>query len=132
MNRNDIIQYLENMNLPTNEFIILAGAALVLYGIKETTHDIDIAVSKQLEMILRNNYTYQLEVVQNGKKVYYINHILNFSQNLYDVDYTIHDGYHVQTIDSIIALKKRLNREKDVKDIKYIERYMREHSNESK
>ena len=125
MNRKEIIDYLEKMNLPKDQFVILAGASLVMQGVKATTHDIDIAVSESLEKQLLEQYPYELETVQNGKNTYFIDNVLNFSTNLFDVNKTVEDTYFVQTLDSVILLKKKLGREKDLKDIALIESFIK-------
>lgn len=48
MNKQEIIDNLEKYNLDKNEYYILSGASLVLQNLKETTHDIDITVTKKL------------------------------------------------------------------------------------
>lgn len=130
MNKKEMLSVLNDYNLPKKEFVILAGAALVFYGIKEKTHDIDIVVSNSLQEALLKNYKVELEWhnSENNKDVYFIDNILNFSNNLnYIIDnkeYTIIDGYQVQTIESIIKLKQKFGREKDYKDIELIKKKM--------
>jgi len=62
--------------------------------------------------------------VKNNVYVYYIDNVINFSTNYYDVDYNVINGFKIQTIESILELKESLNREKDKKDIIKIKRYL--------
>ena len=47
MNKQDIIKALNKYHFDMNEYMVISGASMVLQGIKETTKDIDIAVSKK-------------------------------------------------------------------------------------
>ena len=56
-----------------------------------------------------------------GYKVWFINNIINFSNHYYDIiDYEYCLGHKVQKVESILKLKKELNRDKDKDDIKKI------------
>ncbi len=128
MTKKDILYYLDKYNLDKNEFIIISGAALVLYGIKKETPDIDITTTKKLYNELLKKYNCILEKKCNGSDIYFIDNILNFSKNFYNmVEYKNYLGYNVQTPESIIELKTMLNREKDKKDIKLTKMYIKEH-----
>jgi len=126
LNKEQIELILNNASLAKDKFIIISGAALVMYGIKEFTSDIDISVSKEYLDFLLNNYAWTIEKFdeKNNTYVYFIDDVINFSTNYYDVDNHIVDGYRLQTIASILELKEKLNREKDKNDIIKIKEYM--------
>lgn len=128
MNKQKIIKFLEQYNLDKNEYYILSGASLVLQNIKENTNDIDIAVTKKLEQYLLKNYECCIEkITDDNVKVYFIDNILNFSTNLYNSQEIImYENYPVQSLESIIKLKRKFNRDKDINDIKLIEKYIKE------
>lgn len=123
LNKEKILDILNYYNLPKDEFIIISGASMVLQEIKEKTSDIDIAVSENLYNYLINNYKCKLEkILENGAKVWFIDKI-NFSTNYYkSVDYIYFDEFKIQSIESILKLKKELNRKKDLNDISLLER----------
>ena len=127
LNQKQIYELLEKYQLIKDEFIILSGASLVLQGIKELTNDIDIAVSRKYLNFLLNNFQYTIEFYNYEEYfgVYYIDNIINFSTNYNDVDYVMLNGYKLQSIESILDLKERLNREKDEGDIKLIKKYIK-------
>ena len=53
--------------------------------------------------------------------VWFIDNIINFSNHYYEkIEYIELFGYKVQTIKSVLKLKKQLNRSKDKKDIQHI------------
>lgn len=123
LNKEKILDILNYYSLPKDEFIIISGASMVLQEIKKETSDIDIAVSENLYNYLINNYKCKLEKIsENGAKVWFINKI-NFSTNYYkSVDYIYFDEFKIQSIESILKLKKELNRKKDLNDISLLER----------
>lgn len=130
MNKEEILTLLNRYPLPKEEFIIISGAAMVLLGIKKETNDIDIAVSSRLFKRMLEQYDCKFEKTdQFNNKIYFIDDIINFGQNYYDVDYLIYQKYQVQTPQAIKVLKKNLNRAKDQKDIALIDKYLKENNN---
>lgn len=130
MNKEEILTLLNRYPLPKEEFIVISGAAMVLLGIKEETNDIDIAVSSRLFKRILEQYDCKFEKTdQFNNKIYFIDDIINFGQNYYDVDYLIYQKYQVQTPQAIKVLKKNLNRAKDQKDIALIDKYLKESNN---
>lgn len=121
MNKEEILNILEKYNLDKEEYIVISGASMVLQGVKEYTFDIDIAVSPEYFEYLISNYECVFERVNEyGKKVCFIGDVINFSTTYYDSEYTLVNGIKVQSIESIIELKSKLNREKDKNDIKLL------------
>lgn len=130
MNKEEILVLLNKYPFPQNEFIIISGAAMVLLEIKKETNDIDIAVSPSLFNKLLENYDCKFEKVdQFNNKIYFIDDIINFGQNYFDVDYLTYQNYQVQTPQAIKVLKKNLNRTKDQRDIMLIDKYLKNKTN---
>ena len=129
-NRKDIFDILNSYNFDKNEYIVISGGSMVAHGIKDTTRDIDISVSKKLYDELLNNYNCNLEWHddKNNVDIYYIDDVINFSTNFYNKETEIIDGIRFQTLDSIINMKKEFNRVKDIEDIKKINAYLKEHN----
>lgn len=128
MNKEEIISILGKYNFNVDDYIVLSTGAMVIHGIKDTANDIDLAVSENLyrqllenvECILKCEYNF------NGKKMkVYSFDVFGFGLNYFDKEnIEMVDGIPVQSVNSILKLKKSLNREKDIKDIKLIEEYM--------
>lgn len=123
MNKQEILKILKKYDFDKDQILILSGASMVVNDIKEKTADIDIAVSKEYEKQLLKKYNC-LSKKTNNNNVYQIENIIEFSQNYYDYDYDIIEGYKFQKPTEIIKLKKTLNREKDKHDIKLIQNYL--------
>lgn len=121
LNKSTILKILKEDNLDPKRYIILSGASLVLQDIKEYTSDIDIAVDNTLCNEILNKYSCTFEKYKDGYKIWYIDNIINFSNNLYTTTKYIEIyGYKAQSLDSILELKRTLNRQKDKKDISLI------------
>lgn len=121
LNKQDILNLLNKYNLNSEDYTILSGASLVLQDVKPTTTDIDIAVSDNLYKKLLKEYDCNFERSIGKHNIYFIDNIINFSTNYYDTtNHKNHLGYKVQTLESILELKKNLNRPKDQKDIEKI------------
>ena len=81
MNKEEILDILREYNFDKNEYMVISSASLVVQGIKESTKDIDIAVSEEYYNYLINNYNVEFEKENLGVKVYYINRVINFNTN---------------------------------------------------
>ena len=121
LNKKDILEILNKYKFNSKEYIIISSASLVLQDVKKYTTDIDIACSDDLYKILLKKYNWLLEKIDGQYKVWYIDDLINFSVNYYEeIEYIELFGYKVQTIESVLNLKKYLNRDKDKDDIKLI------------
>lgn len=121
LNKNDILEILKKYKFDSKEYIIISSASLVLQDVKKYTTDIDITCSDDLYKILLKEYNCLLEKIDGQYKVWYIDDLINFSVHYYEeTEYIELFGYKVQTIESVLNLKKNLNREKDKDDIKLI------------
>lgn len=124
--KDDILKILESYDIDYNESIILSGASLVLQGVKEYTSDIDISVSDKVYHDLLKRYSCTLEKIVDNDKIWFIDDIINFGRTYYDkVEFYLLNGYKIQTIESILELKRELGRSKDMEDIKHILEYER-------
>lgn len=120
MNKEMIINEIKKYNIDPKKYIIISGAAMVLYGFKEETRDIDIATTKSLKKELLNKYNCEIENVECDS--YMIDNIINFGTNYYKRRRNYIDGLPVQKVEDLIQLKKSLNREKDKNDLTSIYR----------
>lgn len=126
MNRKEIIEVLNKLDLPKSEYVVLSGASMVMQKVKSKTSDIDISVSKELFGILKNNATIVNSFL--GYDVYKVNdYEVEFSNNysFFDKSNTvlINDIYF-QDLNSIKKMKESFNRDKDKKDIKKIDLFL--------
>lgn len=119
MNKEEIMNVLNKYSLDKNEIVIITGAALVLQGVVDKTHDIDIWVNEKYYNYLLNNYECEYERTNEyGLDCYMIDDIINFGLSFFPDNYVVMDGYKVSSIDDCIRIKKFLNRDKDRELIK--------------
>ncbi len=121
MNREQILKILKKYNFNPKKYVVISGAAMVLYGFREETPDIDIAVTKEYYKELLEKYDCVLENIdKNGNKAYLIDDIVNFGTNYYCRSKEYIENIPVQRLKDLISLKQKLNRTKDKKDLKLI------------
>lgn len=118
MNRKEILNELKKYNFNPKKYIVISGAAMVLYGFKEDTPDIDIATTKEYKKELLKKYDCVLENIE--KDAYLIDDTINFGCNYYKRRHEYVEGFPVQRIEDLIELKRKLNRNKDKKDLRLI------------
>ena len=123
MNKKEYLAELKKLNLPKTEYIILSGGSLLLRGLRETTADLDLCVTKKLAKQIN---LYNAPKDEHGFYAPYENcqMILAFNQ----IEFDIVDGYQCESLKSILAFKKKANRPKYLKDIQNIENYLKSHN----
>lgn len=123
MNRQEYIITLEKMALPRDQFIILSGGSLLLRGLRESTADFDLSMTKELAQKI-NLY----DSPKDEKGFYKPYENVQALDDYDEKDYEIVDGFQCETLQSILEFKKRLNRPKDLKDIERIETILKKES----
>jgi hypothetical protein len=120
--KKEIIDICNSLNLNSNKYCLGFGGALVLYGIKESTSDIDIYVTIELFNILSQKY--KVDYATFGEPYIIIDGVVDIFIGCNIGEKTYIDGIPVSTLKEIIESKKRLGRPKDKKDIKCIEEFI--------
>ena len=127
LNRKQILEKLNKLNLDKNEYIVLSGASLVVQNIINETSDIDLTCSK--EYYDKINWNEKIGAFKCNIKYY---DCFEISDNLYDSNnIVIIGGYKFMTIDKVLEIKKRLNREKDYKVIEKLENILSKRKEDS-
>ena len=104
MDRKELLDLVNSLNLPIDEYYILSSGSLLLYGLRNKANDLDLCVSYELFEELKKKYNLKesdkndcgfyhicenIEIVPNNKK--------NFKRNF-------KDGYPVEDLKSILKL----------------------------
>lgn len=122
--KEDIIKILKEMNLPLNQYWITSGAALVIHGVKETTRDIDLGCTTELvEAFLKKGCKYK--VVEDNSRIVEVNDNIEILENWFVEKVEFIDELPVGSLKSIKKQKAELGREKDMKDIKLIDEFIK-------
>ena len=119
MNKTEFIEKLEKLNLPRTEFVILSGGSLLLRGLRESTADLDITVSKQLS---RELHLHQCPQDEHG--LYMPFEDVQMMDDMERFRFDLVDGYQCETLEQILEQKRKWNRPKDQKDIERILRHL--------
>lgn len=119
MNKNEILSRLSAFPYDPKEYWLVAGAAMVLYAFREETADIDLGCSLPLaDRLEADGFLYRF--TPDGNRWFrFGEHIEIFENWLVDGVTTVGD-LQVITPEGLIAMKERLGREKDIRDVKRI------------
>ncbi|MBR3293454.1 MAG: hypothetical protein IKI69_03395 [Oscillospiraceae bacterium] len=127
MNKQEIIQKLQDLDLPKEDYWLVAGSAMVMHGIREETRDIDLGCSKKLADRLEAEAC-PTELLTDGSRRIVLGNEIEFFENwLFDRVEWI-DGFPVISLQGLIFMKQQLGREKDLADLAAIKDYIQKHS----
>lgn len=119
MNKKELIELIESLNIDKEEFWLLSSGALVLRGIYPDAGDLDIGVSeKGLEQLKKN-----FELMPKGNGWYKVNDKVECVLDNKDVEKV--DGYNVENINRYYSYLLQSSREKDKLRIPLVEAYMK-------
>ena len=123
MNKQEIIQKIQALDFPGEDYWVVTGSAMVLYGIRNETHDIDLGCSKKLADRLEAE-GYLAKRYPDGTRKFEIPGDIELFENwLFDRVDTI-DGIPVISIQGLIMMKKSLGRAKDMSDLALIREFL--------
>ena len=125
MNKEELLKLVESLNLPKEEYYILGGGSLVMFGIKDATADLDLCVSEELFERLKEEYNL---TEKNKCGFYSISDIIEIIPNPKE-EFTceVVDGYQVEVLKRILEFKKKRNAPKDRPYVEKIEEYLERH-----
>ena len=118
MKAEDIRRRLAELALDTNEYRINAGA-MVLHGLREETHDLDIWCTKKLGDALAQRC--DVQVLPDGTRRFVPAPDVEIYENMLPGETVFLNGIPVAPLEDVLALKRQLNREKDRRDIAVLE-----------
>lgn len=124
MNKEELLNLLDSLELPKTEYYILSSGSMLLYGLRELAGDLDLCVSNELFKQLEKKYDLK-ESDKNECGFYHILkdiEIVPNSKENFKMEYK--DGYPVEDLRTILAFKEKRNAPKDQKDIENIKRYL--------
>ena len=123
MNKEELFELASTLNIPKEEYCILSGGALVSHGLREQTNDLDIDITPNGFELLKKKFN--IKLINEEKKHYKVSDKIEcFLVAKLESDIVYIDNYPCQSIISVYNLKKRINRQKDQKDILAIEKYL--------
>ena len=106
-----------------SQYWVITGGAMVLYGIREETGDVDLGCTSELADLLEDQ-GYPVTVQKDGtRKIIICEDVEIFENWLYDTVQLV-DGFPVISLNGLVQMKKSLGREKDLRDIQLIEAFL--------
>ena len=124
MDKQEIKSILRAFPYSPDDYWVIAGAAMVLYGIKDQTPDIDLGCSKKLADRLEADGCLPRRT-EGGNRWFTYGDRMEIIENWLRDSVTEVEGLPVVTVKGLIEMKRELGREKDVKDIQSIREYMK-------
>ena len=121
MNKLELIDLINSINLLKEDFVVLSSGALVLRGILENANDLDIAVTVNGLNKLKENYDWILKT--NG--FYKVNDCVECVLSDMVGRKELIDDYYVQEIYDYLSYLKQSSREKDKLRIPLVEQYIK-------
>ena len=124
MNKAEFLEKLDALQLDKTKYCITSGGAMLIHGLKETTHDIDIKVQPEYFEELKSRFKFKKS--PKFDYLYELNKdvelaVQPFSHN--DIDMV--DGYPVLKLELELAWKIEHNRPKDQEAIKILKKYLK-------
>lgn len=122
--KGELMEVAELTGIPCEEFGIGAGGAMLFYGLRDKTNDVDVTVPHEVFETLYGRFKVTIfKSVMDGlphEKISIGNVDIHTSADTEDYlhpEYIMVDGFKVETPQSILAHKERMGRPKDQADI---------------
>lgn len=119
MNKKELLELIESLNIDKNEFWILSSSALVLRGIYPDAGDLDIGVSEEGLRQLKEKF----DLKQKANGWYIVNDKVECVLDKKDVEKV--GEYNLESINRYYSYLKSSNREKDKARIPLVESYIK-------
>ena len=123
MDREELIQKMKATGFDPSEYWIQAGAAMLMHGLRERTHDIDIGCTPALIRRLEAAGCPYV-VLEDGHRKYAVTEDIEASENWAPGTVTLMEGLPVVSLEDVLRLKESLDRPKDQRDIARIKEHL--------
>ncbi len=117
--KQSLIQRIKELSFPDGEYWVVAGGAMVLYGFRPQTRDIDLGCSSLLADILEKQ-GYPTSLCDDGTRKISYSQDIEIFENWLEGEVQTVGGVPVVSVDGLIQMKSKLGREKDLADIELI------------
>ncbi len=124
MDKKEIINKLKSFPYSKEDYWILTGGAMVLYGIKKQTSDIDLGCNKKMaDELERDGFFFGY--TESGNRHFKYGDDIEIFENWLNGTVIRVENIPVISIPGLIDMKRELGREKDFKDIELINEFMK-------
>ena len=123
MNREELISRVRALPFPREDFWVITGGAMVLYGLREQTHDIDLGCTGRLaDKLAAQGHPFTLR--QNGARKFALDGDVEIIEGWLCDRVEEIEGIPVISLAGLTEMKRSLGREKDLRDIALIEAHL--------
>lgn len=130
----NVIEEIKKLNLPKDSYVVIGGSSLAVRGIRETA-DIDLVVSKDLLEEYKQKEEWHIHPrLDTTKEPGLTNGLVEMYPDIgYGIDDTFEEmrnrvdiinGIPVASLEDILKIKETYKREKDLRDIELIRKYI--------
>lgn len=119
LDKKQIIARLEELHLDDTKYWLITGGAMVLYGLREQTSDIDLGCTSDLADLLQQE-GFPVERMPDGTRKIVVAEDVEIFENWLEDKVERFEGVPVISIRGLIEMKRALGREKDFRDIQLI------------
>lgn len=119
LDKKQIIARLEELHLDDTKYWLITGGAMVLYGLREQTSDIDLGCTSDLADLLQQE-GFPVERMPDGTRKIVVAEDVEIFENWLEDRVERFEGVPVISIRGLIEMKRALGREKDFGDIQLI------------
>ena len=124
MDRTELMKRLDELPYDRNEYWLAAGGAMVFYGFREETGDIDLGCTKKMADGLEAAGC-PMKLLPDGTRKFSPAEDVEIFEEWIADRAEMHDGVPVVSVKGLIEMKRALGREKDLRDIRLIEEKMK-------
>lgn len=119
LDKKQIIARLEELHLDDTKYWLITGGAMVLYGLREQTSDIDLGCTSDLADLLQQE-GFPVERMPDATRKIVVAEDVEIFENWLEDKVERFEGVPVISIQGLIEMKRALGREKDFRDIQLI------------
>lgn len=125
MKREEILRTLESFPYDKSEYWLITGAAMVLFGMREETGDIDLGCTEKMaDELEKEGYLYRR--TENGRRWFRYSEEIEIFEEWKTGPLVSFEGLQLLSPEGLIAMKEELGREKDFRDIALIREWLSE------
>ncbi|MBO6061461.1 MAG: HAD family hydrolase [Clostridia bacterium] len=124
MKKPEIIEKLRSLPFDKRDYWVVAGAAMALYGVREETNDIDLGCTHALAERLQAE-GYSAAPAPDGTRRFKLPGDIEVFENWLCGTVAEAEGLPVVSLPGLVEMKRRLGRDKDLRDLRLIEEFLR-------
>ena len=125
MKKEEILRTLESFPYDKSEYWLITGAAMVLFGMREETGDIDLGCTEKMaDELEKGGFLYRR--TENGKRWFRYSEAIEIFEEWKTGPLVSCEDLQLLSPEGLIAMKEELGREKDLRDIALIREWLSE------